>query len=337
MHMRALSKFVVGSLAPAFLAIGPALSETPPIALYKPIDCSIGIDCFIQQYADHDPGKSAVDYTCGSAVYDGHDGTDFRLPDKVAQARGVAVVAAADGVVMRLRDGEPDFDVGTYDAAKVRGDAECGNGVVINHRGGWQTQYCHMQKGSIRVKAGDPVEAGTPLGLVGQSGQAAFIHLHLSVRHDGQAVDPFAFGLDRCDAGTGDSRSLWRSADRQEMRYRDAQVINAGFASDPVSGDDIERGGIAPPGPRSPALVFYVRAIALRGGDVQSLALAGPDGAIIADSALAPLERDKAQYQAYAGKKLKTASWPPGTYRGTYRVSRGGAIVLEKAVLLDMP
>ena len=69
------------------------------VSLQVPVDCRVGESCFIQQYADHDPGPGAKDYRCGSLTYDGHDGTDFRLPTTAAQRAGVKVLAAADGMV----------------------------------------------------------------------------------------------------------------------------------------------------------------------------------------------------------------------------------------------
>jgi murein DD-endopeptidase MepM/ murein hydrolase activator NlpD len=36
---------------------------------------------------------------------------------------------------------------------------EYGNGVVIRHIDGFETQYCHLAKGSITVKSGDLVTA----------------------------------------------------------------------------------------------------------------------------------------------------------------------------------
>lgn len=323
--------------AAPFAALAGTSAAEGPIALHKPVACTIGTDCFIQQYADHDPGPEAADYLCRGETYDGHDGTDFRLPDKRAQAKGVAVLAVADGVVARLRDGEPDFDVGAYDRKKVPADRECGNGIVIDHPGGWQTQYCHMREGSIRVRTGDTVRAGDELGLIGQSGEAAFVHLHLTVRFQGKPVDPFAYGITACDASLGQSQSLWRETDRAQMAYRDTQAINAGFASGPITMDDIERGGIVAPDAHSPALVFYVRAIALRAGDAQRLTLLAPDGSILAESAIPPVDRGKAQYQAFAGKKLTAFAWPSGEYRGIYRVMRNGVDVVERTFVLDIP
>ena len=35
--------------------------------------------------------------------------------------------------------------------------------VVIDHGGGWETQSCHLARGSIRVKVGQAVAAGQPI------------------------------------------------------------------------------------------------------------------------------------------------------------------------------
>ncbi len=306
----------------------PATAAPSGFQLQKPIACTIGHDCFIQQYPDHDPGPAAKDYRCGIATYDGHDGTDFRIPDKAAQMRGVNVVAAGAGVVRAIRDGQPDFDAGAFDKARVEG-VECGNGVLIEHGNGWQTQYCHMRQGSIRVKAGDRVEAGQPLGLVGQSGGAEFPHLHLTVRHDGKWLDPFADG-----AACGQGQSLWRAEDRAELVYRDGDVLNAGFAAGPVTMDDIERGGIAQPARGSAALVVYIRALHLHAGDIQRITIKGPDGQTLADSAAPALDHDKAQSMVFAGKKRAGPGWPAGTYTATYTVIRSGRTVLSKTLSL---
>ena len=49
-----------------------------------------------------------------------------------------------------------------------------------------------MKRGSILVTEGEIVDAGTPLGQVGLSGKTEFPHLHISLRHNGEVVDPFA-------------------------------------------------------------------------------------------------------------------------------------------------
>jgi len=67
------------------------------IELGLPIDCDVGRNCVIQQYVDHDLSSKARDYQCGTLTSDGHNGTDFRLPNLAARRAGVSVLAAADG------------------------------------------------------------------------------------------------------------------------------------------------------------------------------------------------------------------------------------------------
>ena len=175
------------------------------LVLDLPLACTLGETCLVQQYVDHDPSPAARDYQCGTLSYDGHNGTDFRLPSLAAQRAGVDVLAAAPGVVVRLRNDMDD--VAMPEGGRIAlGNRLCGNGLVIAHREGWETQYCHMARGSVRVEAGQSVEAGTPLGRVGLSGATVFPHLHFTVRHNGAIVDPFAFGAaaDSCGgSGTG--------------------------------------------------------------------------------------------------------------------------------------
>ena len=60
-----------------------------------------------------------------------------------------------------------------------------GNFVILLHKiGGKQytTLYAHMQDGTIKVKKGQKVEAGTPLGKMGTTGMSTGKHLHWELR-----------------------------------------------------------------------------------------------------------------------------------------------------------
>ena len=112
------------------------------------------------------------------------------------------VVAAADGKVLRVRDGVEDVSI-TGRGRESVANSECGNGVVVEHGNGWETQYCHMAKGSLSVKPGDTVKAGDRLGRIGLSGMTEFPHLHFTLRKDGKVVDPFAHGAPAKSCGGG--------------------------------------------------------------------------------------------------------------------------------------
>jgi hypothetical protein len=300
-----------------------------------PIDCDVGRNCVIQQYVDHDLSSKARDYQCGTLTSDGHNGTDFRLPNHAARRAGVNVLAAADGQVLRTRDGMPDIAASPGGVSAV-GDRECGNGVVILHDEGWETQYCHLAQGSVRVRPGDRVPAGRPIAQVGLSGKTEFPHLHFTVRHQGHVVDPFAFGM--AEGACGGGTPLWTVSVRNLLTYQARIVLNTGFADGPVTMEQIEAGEVerTPPGPRAAALVAFVRAIGLKAGDVQRLSLVGPDKQIIADHTEKPLDRDKAQVLLFTGKRRPPAGWLAGDYKATYRVSRNGQVELERLFVLSL-
>ena len=302
--------------AAALVAAGSAaLAQSRGIALESPVACEVGRTCFIQQYFDHDPGPGARDWRGGVKAYNGHDGADFRLPTTAAQRAGVAVRAAAAGTVKAIRDGESDRSGGAGSAAAVS-SRECGNGVVLTHPGGWETQYCHMAAGSVSVRAGQTVLAGAPLGRIGQSGRAEFPHLHLTVRQDGRAVDPFQLGL-------------WSPKAAAALPYRSPEVINAGFAPASVTGEQVEAGAEFSVTAASPGLVAYVRALGLQQGDVQTLAVTRPDGTVLAENTIPALDRAKAQYFMFTGKRNTAGRWPAGAWRARYTVTRAGRVVLD--------
>ena len=304
-------------------------SSAQSLELQWPVACTIGADCVIQNYVDHDASRDAQDYTCGTLTYDRHDGIDIRLRSLARQKAGVDVLAAADGTVLRMRDGVPDVSVRSAEAVDVR-ERECGNGIVIAHDEGFETQYCHLAQGSVRVRPGTKVRAGAPVGRIGLSGATEYPHLHFVVRRGGKIIDPFA--VDAAPGSCGSGTSLWAEPLRAKLAYKPSAVLNTGFAPGPVTMEAIESGdaGHRRLEPTAPAMVAFARAIGLRQGDVQRLRITAPDGTVIADSAAPPLDRDKAQWMMFTGRKRPDAGWPAGTYNATYEVTRGGATALQE-------
>lgn len=278
-----------------------------------PVDCTLGQTCHIQHYVDRDPGPGEHDFTCGTLSYDGHDGTDIALPNRAAMEAGVKVLAAAAGTVLGRRDGVPDF------VPPVPGK-ECGNGVLIDDGDGWQTQYCHMKQGSVAVQKGQNITAGTPLGLVGQSGAADFPHLHLTVRHDGKALDPFAPDQTTCGAQT--SAGLWSSL----LRYEAGGFLAAGFSNAVPEFRAIEAGlPTTPLPPNTPALVLWAEVFGGQAGDVMAFSIASTDGSVFLQTT-ATLKKNQDQLFRAVGKKL-SARLAAGIYAGEVRLMRKGVQV----------
>ena len=300
------------------------------ITLRLPVACEIGRSCFIQKHMDHDPSPAMRDYQCGAQGEDGHDGTDFRLPNMLAQQAGVDVVAAADGKVASTREGVPDAVV-TQETRDKISQIGCGNAVVIDHGQGWRTAYCHMAKGSLTVRSGREVKAGEKIGRIGLSGLTEFPHLHFTLLKDGKPVDPFAYGAPEQSCGGG--KSLWEASLQRQLAYQAGTVLNKGFAPGPVTMEAIEAGTAEQETPttRSPALVAFVRVINLKGGDVPILTLFGPDGKPVAQNKAQPLDRDKAQWMIFAGTRPPPGGFPPGLYRAIFRVERDGKPAIEQA------
>lgn len=294
--------------------------ETTPV-FDLPVDCVPGQTCFIQNFVDVDPGPEFRDYTCGFLGYDGSTGTDFRVPTYREMAAGVAVVAAAAGTVRAVRDGMADIDVGRTgtDAAKGR---EAGNAVVIVHGDGWETQYSHLRKGSISVRPGEHVEAGSRLGLIGLSGLAEFPHVEFAVRHGDTLVDPF-LGPGAPKGCGVEARPLWSDKAMARLDYVATGLLDAGFADRGPELDELERGiyTAASLPAASPAIVFWTYFFGARTGDEAVLRLVAPDGAVLADNRHR-YERNKAQASLFGGRKLPAAAWPKGRYTGTFTLTR---------------
>ncbi|WP_241523938.1 M23 family metallopeptidase [Oceaniglobus indicus] len=290
-----------------------------------PLDCTLGKTCFIQQYTDTDPGPGSADYMCGPLSYDGHKGTDFALPSIAAMRAGVDVYPAAPGTVTGVRDGMEDVLQGQSGAPDVS-DRECGNGVVIDHGGGWETQYCHMKRGSVRVRRGNKVNNATVIGQAGFSGLAAFPHLHLSVRKDGTVVDPFnPEGLAKCDGAPADT--LWQTP----PAYRPGGLIAAGFFPGVPDYETVRAGAAAPPtiAGDAGALVIWGFAFGGRAGDQLSLEFAGPDGSVLSETV--DLDRNQAQFYRAVGRRAPDGGWPAGEYLGLVRMLRDGVEIDSRA------
>ncbi|ASJ17136.1 hypothetical protein A3L04_08675 [Thermococcus chitonophagus] len=90
---------------------------------------------------------------------------------------GSEVVAVADGIVVDVSDGMKDNPVGRISLSVKE---ILGNYVVIDH-GGVYSLYAHLKNGSVSVRPGERVKAGTVIGLAGNSGMSSFPHLHFQL------------------------------------------------------------------------------------------------------------------------------------------------------------
>ncbi|MCI5157652.1 MAG: hypothetical protein D3906_04290 [Candidatus Electrothrix sp. AUS1_2] len=85
---------------------------------------------------------------------------------------GQKVKATADGVVK----------VSSYEKNGF------GNVVILHHGNGYETVFGHLSK--RLVKAGEKVQRGQLLGLMGNTGRSTGPHLHYEVRYKGEPINP---------------------------------------------------------------------------------------------------------------------------------------------------
>ena len=101
----------------------------------------------------------------GSAYNFFHTGLDF------CGGVGTEIYAPADGTVVFAGP------------LTVRGNA-----TMIDH--GWGVYSGYMHQSEIKVSAGDKVEAGQLIGLVGNTGRVTGPHLHFEIWAGGVQIDP---------------------------------------------------------------------------------------------------------------------------------------------------
>ena len=313
----------------AALAVGPAAALAQPV-LSLPLDCTPGEDCHVQNYVDRKAGPGAADFACGTLSYDGHNGTDFAVGSLQAMRDGVEVRAAAAGIVRGTRDKWPDIAVGTAGAPELGGQ-DCGNGVAIDHGGGWITQYCHMKQGSVAVRSGERVEAGQRIGEVGLSGRTEFPHIHVSVSHNGVTVDPFDAEMDpACGSGV----QLW--ADPPD--YRATGIVASGLLPrmpDYAELKDAPPSTAAWPAAEGPAVVAWLRAFGGREGDVLRFRIDGPDGRF--HEVREVLEEDQADFFRGTGRRAPEGGFPVGRYTARMEIVRDGRVVAAASEAVDLP
>lgn len=317
------------ALVAACLILVPGFASAVELGL--PAQCTPGKDCFLQQFPDMDPGAGATDPFCGTATYEGHKGTDLRILSMRDVERGVPVVAVADGTVLRGRDGVADHLIATdADRAAVK-SKECGNGVILDVGGGVEVQYCHLREGSVAVKPGQAVKRGERLGEVGASGLAQFPHVHITVRVDGNVVDPSTGRAltDGCLQDRAEARPLFAPDVLKALGHGGPQIVEAGLTGAVFDHDVLVVSG-PPPAPTSTSqnIIGWGWFINLRKDDRIRITLSGPDGQKIAERTSDPTDRSKASFSGYAGKR---GSPRPGAYSVVVAVIRDGDIIAERS------
>lgn len=333
--MRKLFSYTVAIL---FLLSSDALA----LDLGIPVDCEYGEKCFIERYFDHSAEEEKyTDHTCGDLSTDGYTSTDFKLRSYSSMKEGVNVLAGDDGVVKYVRDGMSDISIKMIGEEAVRG-RECGNGVIVEHKRGYVTQYCHLKNGSIEVEQGQEVEKGQKLGQVGLSGLTSFPFLAFTVSKDGQGIDPFtgedpATGDTAVPCGTIDIYPLWDKKTEKQLKYISTALLSTGFAKRVPHAQGAREGKFSRKTMKNDArfLVFWVDIFGIIKGDELTMTITSPDDKVLEEETRV-FNGSKIQHFQFVGKKPDEKTWPLGKYKGRVILKRGGDEVIDDTAILEV-
>jgi murein DD-endopeptidase MepM/ murein hydrolase activator NlpD len=121
-----------------------------------------------------DAPRITQDYGCYACTYPAqyHSGIDLTSALDPPGSTRSRVFAAASGRVVLAQERCP-----------AEGEPACGRGLgnhlVIGHNNGYATLYAHLAK--LNVAAGDTVERGALIAIMGSSGNASGVHLHFDL------------------------------------------------------------------------------------------------------------------------------------------------------------
>ncbi|MGB2568569.1 FG-GAP-like repeat-containing protein [Micromonospora citrea] len=135
-----------------------------------------------------------VPFPCGEtwkmATYDGHGSYKIDFTHSSGNSLGRSILASASGTVSFSGWGDSG-----------------GWWVMIDHPGGWQTQYLHMQYAPAVTK-GQSVAIGQRIGYVGSTGYSTGPHLHYVQYADGVRTEAYFNGV-RSGMTTDASADRW--------------------------------------------------------------------------------------------------------------------------------
>jgi hypothetical protein len=141
----------------------------------------------------YSPERFAVDWLkVGPNGDSRHDGT---TKNENWWGWGEPVLAVAEGEITEVVDEFPDNEPRLLPPVTL--DNIAGNLIILRITQNLFVTYAHLQRGSIKVRAGDHVLRGDALALLGNSGNTTGAHLHLQVTDRGSVLQsegvPFTF------------------------------------------------------------------------------------------------------------------------------------------------
>lgn len=305
----------------AFLMPISSNAADDDFTLQFPLACDHGRSCWIYNYMDVNPALGlSSDFTCAERTYDGHEGIDIAIKDLATATEGAWVTAAADGEVTTVIDGIKDqrLDESTIDLAH---QFPCGNTVVLDHKEGWQTTYCHLKFNSVTVRPGDKVEAGHALAQVGLSGLTGWPQLGFTLKRNGVTHDPYTgrTALEGCGLST--RNSLWDKP--EEYQYQPFAIFNIGFSAEAPKKTQLDTSfeSVKELSFDTPILTLWGYVLGTKPGDRILMEIEDPEGYKLIDVDNTVPNTKKRRLVTVSRLRFNEV-WQPGLYKGKITLIR---------------
>lgn len=288
-----------------------------------PVACRLMSDCWITNHVDLDDREGMVsDYMCGVKATDNNLSTHISLASRSAVTQNIPVLAAANGTVTEAGD------IGGF----------CGTRILIKHKDGWETSYCHLNSETLQIRAGKPVKQGQVIGSIGLSGQTDWPRLSFATIRNGMVFDPFS-GRTTLEGCAAESKPLW--VGDINPPYEPAAVISAGFTVGYVASDDILNGAaqIATAiRADTRQMTLWAMMMNLRTDDHVTMAITDPAGNII-KSYETDVKNDAIYFPINLSALRANILWDAGRYEGKITITRrvnGNKITSGRLLSVDL-
>lgn len=97
------------------------------------------------------------------------------------------------GIDIGKRAGAPILAAGEGYVVTSRPSTGYGWKIIIDHGGGVESLYAHMEPQDVKVSVGEKITRGQVIAYVGNNGWSTGPHLHFEVHKNGQCIDPNVF------------------------------------------------------------------------------------------------------------------------------------------------
>jgi hypothetical protein len=281
-------------------------SPLSAIELQFPVACRLMDNCWITNHVDLDRDKGhAEDYMCGSKTTDGSKSTHISLGSLSATKKNIPVIATADGQVTVARH-NTEF---------------CGTRVLIDHGGGWESNYCHLNSKTLHVREGQHVKQNQIVGSIGVSGQTDWPHLSYALLRNGMVFDPFS-GRTNLEGCSRASQPLWLA--KMNPLYEPAHVASIGFNFGFLDGNKIKAGTLKAATAMkhdTPQMSLWTLMMNIQKGDEIEIKIIEPSGRLLKKKIIKSKKNTK-YYPVYLSTLRGNFLWDKGVYKGVITVTR---------------